>query len=240
MKSSYLKRILRRAEKAVFKFSMVEDGDILVVGVSGGVDSLTLVDVLVELRRRFRGSFDVVPAYITLRAGDETPSRIEPFLRDRGLHNFKVVDARVLEGLEGEKNRCYWCSRRRRKALFEVCEDVGAKKVALGHVKEDFVEAFLMNILFSGETGCFKPNQEFFGGRFRIIRPFVYVEKRLVRAYARSLGIEDASESCPYAPLSKREVIKEVLKLVSVHEKRVVKNVFSAITNINQKYLFER
>ncbi len=219
---------------------MIEDGDCVVVGVSGGLDSLVLVDVLLEFSKRVPFKFSIFPVSITLGTEDVFfKERLEEFFRSRGIESYKIVDAKILEGLEDKKNRCYWCSRRRRKLFFEQCERIGSRKVALGHVKEDFVEAFLMNILFSGETGCFKPCQAFFGGRFFIIRPMVYVEKKLVKSYARYTGLCDISEPCPYSVFSKREVVKEIIGLASRYERRVVKNVFSAIGNINREYLFE-
>ncbi len=229
----------KKVKKALYKFQMIEPNETIVVGISGGIDSITMLEVLSMLREELPFDYNLYPVYISLGTDGRVVDRIRGYLEGKGYRNFEIINGKLLDGLDKIKNKCYWCSRRRRKILFEVCERLGTKKIALGHIKEDFAEAFLMNIMFSGETGCFNPKQDFFGGRFVIIRPMVYVERKYVERYARSHGISDISENCPYSKESKREVIRELIRMASRYEKRVVKNIFAAITNINRKYLFE-
>ena len=232
------KVVVKSVKKALYRFQMLEDGETIVVGVSGGIDSLSMLDALLKVKPLVPVDYNLYPVYIPLGTDPCAGDRVRAFLKRYDL-NCEVLDVNLLDGLESEKNKCYWCSRRRRRLLFEVCERVGANKVALGHIKDDFAEAFLLNIVFSGETGCFNPKQDFFKGRFYIIRPMVYVEKSFVRRYARSNGIEDLSEDCPYSSNSKREVIRRMIKIAYSYDKRVIKNIFSAISNINERYLFK-
>ncbi|WDP88939.1 MAG: tRNA 2-thiocytidine(32) synthetase TtcA [Desulfobacter sp.] len=239
------KKLNHSLGKAVHDWQMIENGDRILVGVSGGKDSLSLLHLLASLKKKAPVSFDIIPVHIdpgfegsfapALQTYTDTVSRdLYPGLRieytDYGLqaHSGK-----------NRENPCFLCSRLRRKRLFELARDHGCKKVALGHNKDDLIETLFINIFYAGKIGTMKPRQSFFNGALDIIRPLSYVEADDLRRLSRLMGMPGFDNPCPSAGRTKREEVRKMLEGMYRHNKHIKGNIFRAMGNVSRDYLLE-
>jgi tRNA 2-thiocytidine biosynthesis protein TtcA len=179
------KTILRKVGEAVGKFRMIRDGDRVAVGVSGGKDSMTLLESLLILQKRAPIDFSVCA--FTIEQG-KFLAPIQPvgeYLRSRGVDWTYVQDNPSLNLLtEQPDHGCDLCSRFRRRAVYEIARQLGANVIAFGHTADDFCESFLRNAMFTGRISALPPMTWSSKREFRLIRPLVYVTEDLTRAYA--------------------------------------------------------
>lgn len=233
------KSLNRALGKALHDYEMIREGDRILVGLSGGADSLSLLWMLAERRRR-------VPVRYTLRAVHLDPgfgggtegdlaafcARLEvPFVFERTDFGIRGHSA------ENRENPCFLCSRLRRKRLFEIADGWGCRTLALGHNQDDVIETLLLNMCYAGEIGTLKPLQELFAGRFRIIRPFAYAPAALIRRFARRQGLPVAENPCPSAGRSRRSAIRRLLHELYRTNPKVRGNLFHALRNVRREYL---
>lgn len=183
------KAILRKVGEAIARFRMIREGDRVAVGISGGKDSLTLLEALLRLRERAPARFDV--SAFTIEQG-KFLSSIQPvgkWLLDRGISWTCVEDTPSLNLLSEQPDHgCDLCSRFRRRAVYEIARKLDANVIALGHTADDFCESFLRNALFTGRISALPPVTWSSKREFRLIRPLVFVPEDLTRAFAASLG----------------------------------------------------
>ena len=183
------KTILRKVGQAIGKFRMIRNGDRVAVGVSGGKDSLTLLESLLLLQRRAPIEFTVCA--FTVEQG-KFLAPIHPvgaYLRSRGVDWTYVEDGPSLGLLtEQPDHGCDVCSRFRRRAVYDIARSLGANVIALGHTADDFCEAFLRNAMFTGRISALPPVTWSSRREFRLIRPLVYVTEDLTRAFASAMG----------------------------------------------------
>jgi tRNA 2-thiocytidine biosynthesis protein TtcA len=228
----------RRVGEAVHRYQMIQDGDRIVVGVSGGKDSLSLLDLLWAQRRRAPVTYDVIAVHIDL-GFDGTGDKLVPFLRDRGIpyHVEKTRIGPVAHSEINRENPCFLCSRLRRKRLFELAKQMGSRKVALAHHRDDMIETLLMNMFYSGEFGTMIPHQRLFQGEISIIRPLALTDEDAIRRYVRARGFPVIATGCPTTKRSKRSEIKAVLEELVQKDRRIKGNIFRAMRNIRKDYL---
>ncbi|MGH9608716.1 MAG: ATP-binding protein [Bryobacteraceae bacterium] len=183
------KAILHKVGEAIARFRMIREGDRVAVGISGGKDSLTLLEALLRLRERAPVRFDV--SAFTIEQG-KFLSSIQPvgkWLLERGISWTCVEDTPSLNLLSEQPDHgCDLCSRFRRRAVYEIARKLDANVIALGHTADDFCESFLRNALFTGRISALPPVTWSSKREFRLIRPLVFVQEDLTRAFAASLG----------------------------------------------------
>jgi len=232
-------RINTRVGKAIHDYSLIENGDKILVAVSGGKDSLTLITLLKEIQGWAPVKFELIAAHI-----------ISDFQKDSEKHADSLVEIfkkmnveykfRNIKISDGEKKTtCFWCSWNRRKALFELADELGCGKVALGHHKDDIVETMLMNMLYNGEMSAMNPKQELFKGKVTVIRPLCYVEEDMIIEYAGEKNFPKYICNCPFAEKSRRKFIKDFIKSAeaSTPNLNIKTNVFKSISRIKTDYL---
>lgn len=205
------RRITRRVGQAIADFGLIEEGDRVLVGVSGGKDSIALLRVLDLLRRRS-------PVRYTLVAGtlDQGYAGFDPeplrawFLANGYEHRIVRQDAHDLEGkMASGITLCAFCSRQRRGFLYALASEVGATKIALGHHADDLVETLLLNQLFGGKIRTMAPRRRSNDGRHVVIRPLAYVWEQDLADYAVEQGFPIAACGCPMcgsAELQRKQV----------------------------------
>lgn len=231
-------RINSKVGKAIHDYCLITGGDKILVAVSGGKDSLTLLKFLSEIRQWAPVKFDLIAMHV--RSDVQEDKNIVPFIEskcgDMGIE-FRTKDIRVLD--EKEKTSCFWCSWNRRRALFETAGELNCNKVALGHHKDDIVETILMNLLYNGEISAMNPRQELFKGKITIIRPLCYVEEKMIVGFAKEQDFPKFSCSCPFADRTRRKFIKDFIKECEKTTPRVNirTNVFKSISRIKTEYL---
>jgi tRNA 2-thiocytidine biosynthesis protein TtcA len=183
------KTILRKVGEAIGKFRMIRDGDRVAVGLSGGKDSLTLLQSLLLLQKRAPINFSVCA--FTIEQG-KFLAPIEPvgtFWRERGVEWTYVKDSPSLDLLTAQPDHgCDLCSRFRRRAVYDIARKLNANVIAFGHTADDFCESFLRNAMFTGRVSALPPVTWSSKRDFRLIRPLVFVTENLTTAYAQSLG----------------------------------------------------
>ncbi len=227
----------RRVGRAISDFGLIEGGDRILVGVSGGKDSLALLEFLLDKQKKSPVKFSLVPYHVQVFS--EVAEVVERFLTEKGLSI--EVDREALKDLDlntAKKDSCFLCSWYRRKALFFAAKRHGCNKVALGHNMDDVVQTFLMNVFFQATISTMCPRQEFFSGEIVVIRPLVYLRESELERVARQRGYPKLPD-CPWAKDNRREQIKYVLKYLKANNPKVdvVKNAFLSLMNVNQEYL---
>ncbi|MBN1626642.1 MAG: tRNA 2-thiocytidine biosynthesis protein TtcA [Deltaproteobacteria bacterium] len=234
-----LKDIKRLMGKAINDYHMTMEGDHILVGVSGGKDSISLLWLLRERLKRLPIKYRVTAAHINPGFDPVSTEKIRDFFIQNSF------DHVVLQGdfgprahsPENRENPCFFCAMHRRRALFKLADKLGCNKIALGHHKDDMIETFFMNILYGGSVSTILPVQEFFKGKIKVIRPFYLMDENLIKRYTTMMGWEAIDLGCPTAGNSKREEIRKMLHAFYRSNKKIKGNVFHAITNVKKDYL---
>ena len=241
-KHSYIYKALNRAVgKALHRYEMISDGDRILVGLSGGKDSLSLMWLLNERRTRVPIDYELFAVYVDLGF----PDGFSDALRKHGENSGYAVrivytDYGVIShGPENRENPCFLCSRLRRKRLFEIAEELGCSKVALGHNKDDIIETLFMNMCYAGEISTMLPSQSLFGGSFHLIRPLAFADEDSIRRFAGEQAFPEFINPCPTAKTSKRLEIKTLLKQLYAGNKKIKGNIFRSMSHVRSSYMLK-
>ena len=229
--------ISNRIGKAIADYNLIEDKDRILIAVSGGKDSLSLLRLLNERRKWAPIDYELVAIHIESDyKGGCNASKIELkkiFEREGVEYHFDKI--KLLEAKR--KVSCFWCSWNRRKALFTLADKFGCKKVALGHHMDDIVETLLLNIFYHGEFAAMNPRQELFGGKIVIIRPLCYVEESSLKRFSKECGFKAQVSTCPNAEASKRRVMKNFIKRIEEDCSYVKTNIFRSVSRVKEEYI---
>jgi len=227
-----------RIERAVQDYRMISEGDRILVGVSGGPDSLSLLALLA-------GGLVHAPAYSVLAVhidmGFDEPEPggwriLETYFKSINVP-FRIVHTEIARHAldrNAKKNPCFICSLYRRKEIYTVAEQEKCSKVAYGHHQDDIVETLLINILYGRKISAMNPVQEVFQGRIQLIRPFVYVEEALLKKFAVEDGLPVLPRHCPMDGNTRRQRVKEWIRTVQKGEKHanIRKNIFKSLYHV--------
>lgn len=228
-----MQKILGYMRKAIQEFDLIQDGDRIAVGVSGGKDSLALLLGLIQLRR-FIG-IDYELAAVTLDPvfggveGDY--SAVAKLCEENGVEYVvrKTHIGEIVFDIRNESNPCSLCARMRRGALHDLAKELGCNKVALGHHYNDAVETFMMNLFIEGQVGCFSPKSYLSRKELWMIRPLVFAPESAVRAAIKRNNIEVVKSKCPADGHTKREEMKEFLRQREYSDKGFTDRIFGAM-----------
>lgn len=232
-------RVLEAVGRALGHFAMLRSGDRVAVGLSGGKDSLCLLDALVAHRRRSPVPYEVVA--VTVEQGKfKTPIRaLESHLAFLGVPWVLAEDARTLRLVrEGVLHGCDVCSRHRRGALYRLAAEAGCGVLALGHTADDCAEALLRNILFNGRIASLPPVATSRKGALRLIRPLVFVGEALTAAYTEARGLAPVACACAERH-GVRSEIRAFLTRLSAGHPGVPASIAAALANVNPYTLFD-
>lgn len=241
-KHSYTYKALNRAVgKAIHRYDMISDGDRIAVGVSGGKDSLTLLNVLKERQSRVPINYGLTAIYIDPGFEGGFVNALEDYCRDARIPLRVEYTDYGIKGHSPEnlENPCFLCSRLRRKRLFELADEMGCQKLALGHHKDDIIETLFLNICYAGEISTMLPSQAFFNGKFTVIRPLAFADEDTIRRFANDNGFPKFVNPCPTAEISKRKEIKTLLNTLYAGNKKVKGNIFRAMSHVKTEYLLK-
>lgn len=225
-------RTLRRdMGRALHDFGMIADGDRILVGLSGGADSLTLMWLLEERLSRIPIRYELTAAFVDPGFAPSYAPELAEFCRSRGwrLEVVETDDGPVSHGPENRENPCFLCARLRRKRLFELAAARGCRRVALGHNKDDLIETLFINLCYAGGIRTMRPAEPFFDGRFIVIRPLAYAEESTIRRFARRRSFPSFPNPCPSASTSKRDQIGRLLKSLYESSPKIKGNIFHAM-----------
>lgn len=229
--------ISTRIGRAIEDYKLIEDKDRILVGISGGKDSMTLLKLLNERKKWAPVQYELIAIYVEsdyFCDGKSLKKSLKKFCKDNKieyvLEKIKIIDKK-------KDINCFWCSWNRRKALFLAADRLGCNKVALGHHKDDIIETLLLNLFYQGEFSGMNPRQELFGGKIVIIRPLCYVEEIHTRKFAKEMELPHAVCSCPNADLSKRRMVKKLIAKLEEDCPYIKTNLFKSMGRISREYL---
>lgn len=226
-----MKRMLSFVRRAIDDYSMIEDGDRIAIGVSGGKDSLTLLEVMSELRRFYPKRFELVAITVDMGFEGADYSEIEKFCR-RIKVEYRIVKteiAKIIFDVRKEKNPCSLCAKMRRGSLHAEAVACGCNKVALGHHYDDAVETFMMNLFFEGRLGCFSPVSYLSNRKITLIRPMLYATEKDVQYFVRRRTLPVMESLCPEDHATERENIKNLLATLERDNKGIKHRIFHAM-----------
>lgn len=238
-RSPTYKKINRHLGKALHRYNMICDGDRILVGLSGGKDSLTLMWFLNERLRRVRVTYELNAVYLDPGFDGGFAGRLERYCCKAGYRlRIEHTDFGLkAHSEENRENPCFLCAWKRRKRLFDIADELGCRKLALGHNKDDIIETVFMNMCYAGEISTMVPSQPLFEGRFTVIRPLAYVDEDLIRQFAAEQDFPEFINACPSAAVSKRRIVKEMLTRLYSSNDNIKGNIFRSLSRVRPEYL---
>lgn len=225
--------------KAIFDWGMINGNEKIIVGVSGGKDSLVLLNLLYSIKKKAPVDFEILPVHIDAGFDGSFADELARYIEH--THGAAKIEYKTYGVLahspENKENPCFLCSRLRRNRLFEIAREEGCGKIALGHHKDDIIETLFINMFYSGKMAAMKPRQSFFNGTLDIIRPLSYLEKKDIVKFAQSVGLPEFKNNCPSADKTKRVEIRSMLEDLYKHNRNIKGNIFRSLRNILPDYL---
>ena len=221
---------------------MIADGDHILIGVSGGADSLTLLWALHERSKRVPIQYRLTAVFVDPGFENSFGRELESYCRSAGFpFRLAVTDYGILAHSDANReNPCFLCSRLRRKRLFEIAAELGCNKLALGHNKDDIIETLFLNMCYAGEISTMLPVQPMFSGTFEVIRPLAYTDQGLIREFAHQENLPVFENPCPSARTSRRQHLKTMLETLYASNSKIKGNIFRALHHVKPEYLLSR
>jgi len=221
--------LLKKVNKAVREYDLIEDGDRIVVAVSGGSDSLSLLHLL-QMRQRSvpdKVALIAVHVYDDVGADERLRMDLEAWFQASGV----AYAFEPLEVLADEPRplSCFRCAWHRRKALFLTADRLNCNKVAFGHHADDVAETALLNLFYSGRLESMDPQIEFFGGKITVIRPLAYVPKKELTRFAQASAFPPPPPRCPNSLTSRRVRMQAILQELERDHQGARSNVLRAL-----------
>lgn len=228
-----MKKLLSLTRAAVDKYNMIEAGDKIAVGVSGGKDSLALLYALAKLRDFYPKPFSLVAVTLDYQFNGiaEDYTEIEALCKELQVEYIvrRTNLWEVIFETRKEKNPCSLCAKMRRGLLHDTAVANGCNKVALGHHMDDAAETFLMNLLNGGKIGCFSPVSYLSNKKLYLIRPLIFAYEKDVAAAARRANLPVVKSRCPMDKVSNRQNMKELLRSLEKDYPAVRKKIVGAL-----------
>ena len=230
-----MQHIISSMRKAIEDYNMIEEGDKIAVGLSGGKDSITLLLALDNLRRWYPKKFDIVALTIDPGGNIFDTTELEAFCKSLNIEYVieKTNIKEVVFDIRKEKNPCSLCANLRRGALNGVAESLGCNKVALGHHQDDVIETFFLSLFYEGNIHTFAPTTYLSRKNIVTIRPMIYVTEKQIKGFQNKNPLPIMKKKCPNDGNSKREFIKNLLKELTYKIPRLRACVFGAIQRSN-------
>ncbi len=235
-------QMLSYLRKGITEYGLIEDGDKIAVGVSGGKDSVTLLKLLAEYKRFSPERFELLAITIDLNFSDGncdyTP--IKELCKELNVEYIieKTDIAQIVFDVRKESNPCALCSKMRKGALNDVASRNGCNKVALGHHADDLIDTFFLSLLYEGRLSTFAPKSYLDKSNLTLIRPMVMIKEANITAYSKILPI--VKSCCPANQNTKREYVKDVIKDIAKDVPNVRDMAYTAITHPERYNLFDK
>ncbi len=237
-----LQQVMSPVRRAIDDFNMIDNGDLIAVGLSGGKDSITLLSALAGLRRFYPNKFDIIAIRIDtgLDFNKEEEKQIEDYCNSINVkyHVEKTQIAEIVFNERKESNPCSLCANMRRGALNSAAKNLGCNKVALGHHADDLIETFYLSMLYEGRLSTFHPVTTLSRMDLTVIRPMIYMREYEVSSFSKDKPV--LRNPCPADKHTKREYIKTLLKDIRKEIPFSSDNVLNALINPERNNLIEK
>ena len=227
------KTLLRKVGEAIHRFKMIREGDRVAVAVSGGKDSVTLLESLILLQKRAPINFSVCAFTVEQGKFLRPVGPVGDYIRSLGVEWTCHTDNPSIRLLtEKPDHGCDLCSRFRRRAVYQIARGLGANVIAFGHTADDFCESLFRNIMFTGRLSSLPPVTHSRERDFRLIRPLVYVTEEITRAYVESKGVPVVPCGCSLRTGTVRRSIRETIADWEIEHPYLRENILSAMGNM--------
>ena len=237
-------RVAKETTRAITDHLLIEDGDRVMVGLSGGKDSWALINILDVLRKRAPISFSIVAVTVDSGYDGYRHDLITSTCAERGwecrIEHTEIGE--VMDDLLDGATPCSLCARLRRGVLYRLAKEVGATKIALGHHLDDFVETLLLNLFFAGALKAMPARLVSDNGEHVVVRPLVYVTESEARSYAKDEGLPIVSCCCPACgDLSlQRQRMKRLIAQLEVEHPEIKNSILRSLGNVQTRHLLVR
>jgi tRNA 2-thiocytidine biosynthesis protein TtcA len=237
------KKLCRLVGQAIGDFGMIEDGDKVMVCVSGGKDSYAMLDILLKLRERAPISFEIVAVNLDQKQPNFPAEILPNYLKSLGVSfhieeqdTYSIVKRVIPEG----KTTCGLCSRLRRGILYRVADELGATKIALGHHRDDILETLMLNMFYAGKLKGMPPKLRSDDGKHIVIRPLAYVPEKLLERYSADMNFPIIPcDLCGSQPNLQRQAMKQMLREWEKQYPGRVENLFRSMHHIVPSHLMD-
>jgi tRNA 2-thiocytidine biosynthesis protein TtcA len=237
------KTIRNRMEKAILDYEMIQDGDRILIGVSGGADSYALLRFFGEGFIHVTNRFSIVAVHVDLGFGKGSQGiarSLEKMFKQMDV-DYQIIHTTISREAfsnDAKKNPCFICSVKRRRKIYEAAHTHQCNKVAYGHHMDDVIETLLINILFGRKVEAIHPVQEVFKGKMHIIRPFFYIEEDLIKKLAAEYRFPQFPSLCPAEETSRRRKVKVLIEQLQSEEKyaNIRQNIFRSLFRVNMDF----
>lgn len=236
------KRIQKDVGRAIADFGLIEEGDRIAVGISGGKDSYTLLEVLEALRKKAPVRFELIAINVDPGFSGYRKDLIAAYLHRQGFRYHMETtrsDEIIEENLRPGTSYCAFCSRLRRGFLYTLAERLECNKIALGHHLDDFIETLLLNQFFSGKLAAMSSKMLADNGKHTIIRPLVYVQEADIVTLSQAMNFPIVHCACPVAGKTdrNRQRMKQLIASLEVDIPNIRHSMISALKNVQPRHL---
>lgn len=242
MRQMKLQQLLSITRKAVDEYQLIDEGDRIAVGISGGKDSLTLLYALHGLKRFYPKHFDIQAVSVNLGFPGFDLTPIKELCKELDVP-YTIVDTQIGEIIfeeRKEENPCSLCAKMRKGALNQAVKELGMNKVAYAHHKDDIIETMLLSLIYEGRFYSFSPKTYLDRMDLTVIRPLMFVSEADVIGFKNKYDLPVVKNLCPADGYTKREYAKNLLRQLNLDAPGVKERMFTAILNANLKGWPER
>jgi tRNA 2-thiocytidine biosynthesis protein TtcA len=234
----YLRQVQKTVGRAINRYGLIAAGDRIAVGVSGGKDSIVLLEALAVRRKWIPIHYDICALHVNVKGITRDLDRdyYERFCRDLDItfhHSSIEVDLTRDPGT----TVCFVCAWHRRKELFLSVKELGCNRLALGHHMDDALETLFLNMTYNSSISAMPPRLSMFGGEFDIIRPLILLQEKEVERYARIRRFPVEKSQCPYGDTTRRADMKKLIGELTKLNRKAKNSLFAAMSNIHREYL---
>ncbi len=235
-------QMLSKLRKGITDYKLIKDGDKIAVGISGGKDSLALLQLLAEYQKFSPQKFSLIAITVDLQFDNKPAdySKIQALCDSLGVTYFveRTEIAEIVFNVRKETNPCALCSKMRKGALYDKAKLEGCNKVALGHHQDDLIDTFIMSMFYEGRLNTFAPKSFLDRTGLTLIRPMLYLSECEIASFSKDLPVYESN--CPANKQTHREKVKDIIKVIAKDVKNVREMLFTAITHPERYNLFDR
>ncbi|HHU74019.1 MAG TPA: tRNA 2-thiocytidine biosynthesis protein TtcA [Clostridiales bacterium] len=232
-----LQQLLSYTRKAVDDYQMIQDGDRIAIGISGGKDSLTLLYALSNLRRFYPKKYELEAITVSMGYEEMDFSAVAALCKELNV-NFTMVDTQIAEILfehRKESNPCSLCAKMRKGAFNSKAKELACNKKAYAHHYDDVIETMIMSLIYEGRFHCFAPVTYLDRSDITLIRPLIYVEEEEIKKFQNRYSLPVVKNPCPVDGYTKREYAKQLIKQLQSESPGLRERLFHAIQTGNIK-----
>lgn len=226
-----LQKLYSYTRQAINDFQMIQDGDKIAIGVSGGKDSLALLYALSGLQKFIPEKIDIVAITVDLGFGNFETEEIRKLCEKLGIeyHLVRTQIADILKAKIKEGSFCSLCAKMRKGALNNFAKELGCNKIAYAHHKDDFVETMILSLFYEGQFFSFPPVKYYEDVDLTVIRPLLYVPEKDIIGFQKKMTLQSIKNPCPFDKNTKREYVKNLLRQLKKDNPEIQQKMFNAI-----------